>query len=156
MINKKRTTFYVKEHGKINSIEEMAELSGQSIKTVLIKRAIGASDDQIFNKKRSNVCVVYDKRFSSLTKCCQVYNANINNVRNKISQGATLESALNLEMPEYYTRKQAVVVRDKIFDDLAKAYNYYKNETEVAYETVKDRRNKGMTIERAIFTKNNK
>lgn len=166
MEDKKRTKFYVKGVGHINSIEEMSKKSGLPIQTILLKRGKGATDSQIFNNKRIVFFEVYGKDFLSMKEFIDHFDLKIKSatIENKLKKGATLEEVIEEERngikPDYYIkdlRCKKIILEDKEYDSFTEAYEAYKDDDRVTLEkgTIRQRYfTYGFTAEEAFFSEN--
>ncbi|WP_133155038.1 hypothetical protein [Billgrantia endophytica] len=164
MEDKKREVFYVEGVGRINSIEEMAEKSGNSIEYILMQRGKGATDEQIFNRnspeffKCHGVTYLNSSDFIKKNKIKQRRSG----VFHKLRKGASLEEVLEYErsgkIPNYYIANRSgrkVVLEGVEYESIQAGYDAYIDDPRVtaSYTNIKQRIIEyGWDDERAFFT----
>lgn len=161
-MDKKRTSFYVEKHGDINSIEEMANLTGKTVNKVLTQLGKGASDEELFHYNNISFIevngVVYDTLFDCLLN--EGVNASEYSVLYKFSRGASIDEIIEEyhtgKKPEYIIknkRKKIVVIEGVKYPSIEEAHNALKDDPRVkwSYNTVRQRIYKGMSVQEAFL-----
>lgn len=168
-MNKKRTEFNVTGVGKISSIEEMAEKAGVSVSTILKRRGMGGTDDEIFN---NNVYAirVFDEVFFSLLDVKRHYKikSKISRISRQLKLGASVDEIvvehLYNQEPEYYiqwkptAKARPVILEGKKYSTIQKGLEAYEGsgKVTVGYETIKKRLSYGWSDRNAFFAPNQK
>lgn len=142
MVNTKRTKFNVSGIGIIKSIKEMSELSGRSEQIIRYRLNLGASDDDIFYSDRFSVCL-FNGEYIKIYKLLKKYNVEYCRFRYLLSRGATVKQALNIDELGGFFKKHTlgtpITVKGIEYTSIKKAYDDFKDEVEISYNTVKQR-----------------
>lgn len=168
-MDKKRTKFNIDGVGKINSIEEMAEVTGVTIQTILKRRGMGGTDNEIFNNNVYSIRV-FDEVFFSLLDVKRHYKlkSKLNKINRQLKLGASIEEIVTENLygdePDYYiqwkttAKARPVVLEGKKYRTMQKGLEAYENDKRVTvgYETIKKRLDYGWSDEEAYFTPNQK
>ena len=163
MLNKKRENFYIDGVGEINSIEEMAEKSGQSLEFILFQRGKGATDEDIYNGTTINFNC-YDKKYYSVKEFKKAFGLKIGSsaIIYRLKRGASLEELVEQSKgngdPKYHLKLKkghSIILEEVEYESLTKAFDAYKDDprVEAPFGTIKQRVCEyGWTPEQAFLT----
>lgn len=163
-MDKKRTSFEIEGYGVINSIEEMAKITGKDVKKVVLQVSSGATDEEIFRFKNIKSFEAYGVTYNTLLECLLKHNIDMSiaGVRFKLGRGATLEEIIEEQKygtkPDYMIadkREKEVEVNGVKYPSLKKAHDELSEQGLVVnkYSSARVYVCKGMSATEALLGK---